>query len=93
MYFSFIKILTIGLCNSAVNSVLEKFSVLILLPEVFLSQIYRPLNFFILSLFLVNAPQALYINPGCLKRISGIHLSRANENLRTISFIFYLVLK
>ena len=31
--------------------------------------------------------QALYINPGCLKCISGMNLSLANKNLITISFI------
>ena len=46
----------------------------------------------ILSLFLVNDPQALYVNPGCLNCISGIYLSPANENLLTISFNLYLVL-
>ena len=33
------------------------------------------LNFFILSLFLVKGAQALYVNPGCIKCISGINLS------------------
>ena len=31
------------------------------------------LNFDILSLFLMNGPEALYINPGCFKWISGIN--------------------
>ena len=43
-------------------------------------------SFFIL----VNGPQALYVNPGCLKCISGVNLSLANKNLFTISFILYL---
>ena len=34
---------------------------------------------FILSFFLVNGPQALYVNVGCLKCICGIHLSPANK--------------
>ena len=36
---------------------------------------------FILSLFLVNDPEALYVNPDCLKFISGINLSPANKKL------------
>ena len=43
-------------------------------------------KFFIRSLFLVNGPQALYVNPGYLKCISGINLSPANKNVFTISF-------
>ena len=39
------------------------------------------LNFCLLSLFLVNVPQALYVNPGCLKCISGINLYPVNKNL------------
>ena len=39
------------------------------------------LNFFILSLFLVNGPRTLYVNPGCIKCIPGINLSHANNNL------------
>ena len=35
-------------------------------------------NFFILSLFLVNEPQALYVNPGQFKCLSGIILFPAN---------------
>ena len=31
------------------------------------------LNFCILSLFFVNGPQALYVNPDCLKCISGMY--------------------
>ena len=44
---------------------------------------------FILSLFLVNGPQGLYVNPGFLKCISSINLSPANKNLFIISFILY----
>ena len=43
----------------------------------------------ILSWFFVNGPQALYINPGCLKCTTGINLSPANKNLLTISVILY----
>ena len=50
------------------------------------------LNFCILYLFFVNDPQALYVNPGCLKCISGINLSSAYKNLLNISFILYLEL-
>ena len=37
----------------------------------------------------MNGPQALYVNPGCLKCISGINLSPANKNLFIISFTLY----
>ena len=47
------------------------------------------LNFFILSLFLVNGPEILYANPGCLKCISGMTLSPANKSLFIIAFILY----
>ena len=52
-------------------------------------QIYRKspvsLNFCIISFFFfVNGPQALYINPGYLKCISGINLSPTNKNLFTL---------
>ena len=47
------------------------------------------INFCILCLFFVDDPQALYVNPDCLKCISGINLSPANKNLLTISFILY----
>ena len=40
------------------------------------------------SLFLVNSPQALQVNPGCFKCISGKNVSPVNKNLLTISFIF-----
>ena len=50
------------------------------------------LNFWILPLFFAKVSQALYVNPGCLKFISGINLSPANENVFTISSILYLVL-
>ena len=46
------------------------------------------LNFFILYLFLVNSPQALYINPGFFKYISGINLSLINKILFTM-YSFY----
>ena len=47
-------------------------------------------KFFILSLFFVNGPWAVKVNPGCLKSISGINLSPANKNLLTIS-LFYIL--
>ena len=47
------------------------------------------LNFWILSLFFVNGQQALYVNLGCLKYISGINLSPANKNLINILFNLY----
>ena len=47
------------------------------------------LNFCILSLYLVNGPQVLYVNPGCLKSIPGINLFSTNESLFTISLILY----
>ena len=34
----------------------------------------------------MNAPQTLYVNPSCLKCISGTNLSPANKNLFTITF-------
>ena len=46
------------------------------------------LNFFILSLFLVNGPKALYINLGHC--ISGMNLCPPNKNWFIISFISYL---
>ena len=49
------------------------------------------LNFWVLSLFLVNGPQALYVNPGYLKGISGINLSPASKNLLIKSFFFYVI--
>ena len=36
---------------------------------------------------LVNGPQALLLNPGRLKCISGTHLSLANKNLLIVFFI------
>ena len=39
-------------------------------------------------MFFVNGPQALYVNPGCLKCISCLNLSPANKNLCAISFSF-----
>ena len=35
----------------------------------------------------MNGPQALYVNPGCLKCISNINLSPANKSLLAIAFI------
>ena len=49
-------------------------------------------KFFYSLFFFVNGPQALYVNLGCLKFISGINLFHANKNLFTISFILNLVL-
>ena len=37
----------------------------------------------------MNGPQALYLNLGCLKCISGINLSPANKNLFINGFILY----
>ena len=51
-----------------------------------------PLHFSIFSLFYVSGPQALYVNPSCLKCISGINLFPANKNVLSISIILYLVL-
>ena len=48
--------------------------------------------FLIFSLFLVNGPQALYINPDCLKCILDINLPPDNKKIFTISYIIYLVL-
>ena len=42
--FLFSNFLIIGLCNSFANSLLEIFSFLITLPEVFLSKMYRALK-------------------------------------------------
>ena len=39
------------------------------------------LIFFYSFFILVNDPQTLYVNPGCLKCISGINLSAVNTNL------------
>ena len=47
------------------------------------------LKFCILSLIFVNGPQALYINPGCLKWISGINISPVNKKLLNY-FIHFL---
>ena len=46
-------------------------------------------NFCILSLLLGNGVETLWVNPGCLKCISGVHLSPDNKNLFTILFILY----
>ena len=35
----------------------------------------------------MNYPQTIYVNPGRLKRMSGIHLYPANKKLFTISSI------
>ena len=63
-----------------------------LLDESF--RIYREspvsLNFCILSLFYVNGPKALYVNPGCVKCISGINLSPVNKNLLTFHSLYTL---
>ena len=47
-------------------------------------------NFCIPSLFLVNGPQEIYVNLGCLKCISGMNLSPANKRFFIILFILYL---
>ena len=51
------------------------------------------LNFWILSLFLVNGPQALKVNAGYFECNSGINVSPANKNVLTISFIFIIAFK
>ena len=38
----------------------------------------------------MNGPEALYVNAGCFRLMSGMNLSFANKNLFTISFIVYL---
>ena len=48
------------------------------------------LNFCIISLFLVNDPQTLKINPGCLCCILGMDLSPPDKNLFTVSCILCL---
>ena len=48
------------------------------------------LNFWILSQCLVNVPQALQVNPACLKCNLGINLSPVNKNLLTILFFLTL---
>ena len=45
------------------------------------------LNFCILVLLFVNGLQALYINPCCLKYISGMNLSPANKNFLIMLFV------
>ena len=42
-----------------------------------------------IPLFLVHEAQALYVNPGCPKCISGIKVSPVNKNVFVISFILY----
>ena len=48
---------------------------------------------FILSLFLVNGPLGLYVNPAYFNCISGIDISLTNKNLFIISFILYVKTK
>ena len=48
---------------------------IILLNIICISCLYKFFN----SFFLVNGPQALYVNPGCFKCISGINLSPPNK--------------
>ena len=47
------------------------------------------MNFSILCLFLVNGPQALYVETGCFKCISDINLFETSKNLFAISFSLY----
>ena len=42
--FLFLNFLIIGLCNFSANALLELLSFLAVLPEVFLSKIYKPLK-------------------------------------------------
>ena len=37
----------------------------------------------------MNGTQTRYVNPGCLKWISGINISPSNKNLITISLILH----
>ena len=56
------------------------------------------LNFYTISLFFVNCPQALYVNPdlpsagSCLTCFQGIDVSPVHKTFFTISFILYLVI-
>ena len=47
------------------------------------------LSFSILSFIFVNGPEALYLNSGCLRCVSGMIVSPVNTNLIIITFIFY----
>ena len=54
------------------------------------------LSFCILFLFLVNGPQALYVNPGYIKSISGMNLSPVYYSLiikTCLLFIHFIPLK
>ena len=53
------------------------------LDKYILNLLFLPF-FFILSLFSVNVPQAIYIKPGCLKCISRLNLYPPDKNLFTI---------
>ena len=91
--FLLLNFLIFGLCNSSANSLLEIFSFLITdlfasvadPPDVFYQKMYKPLSKF--TLILVNEPQALYVNPGCLNCLSGIHYLPLKK-LFIISFVF-----
>ena len=47
------------------------------------------LNVFIISLFLVNGLQSLYVNTVCLRCIFGKNLSLINKNLFLVLFVLY----
>ena len=54
------------------------------------------LNFYTPYFFIVNGPQALYVNPGCLKCVSGMNLSLANKSLvhkKIFSLVWQVVFK
>ena len=60
------------------------------LPNFFLNECFKSpvsLNFLILSQCLLNSPQALWINLGCLKCDCCVNLSPANKNFLKIIFI------
>ena len=45
------------------------------------------LNIYILSLFFLNGPEVLFVNPGCLKCISGMNLTSVNKKLFIDSYL------
>ena len=60
----------------------------ILLDILSASCFFEFLVYFLFCFLALNSPQALCINPGCLKCISGMNLSLVNKNLMIILFIF-----
>ena len=65
---------------------------LVRFDECILNILFLQVFGFLLCFFFVNGPEEFYVNPGCLKCISGTNLSPANKNLLIVSFIFYLAL-